>query len=61
MVLSCHNIRFTDGFVLACISGDYNPALQRVVQADLVALLGLIIASVCWLLIKFNPQKSDAD
>lgn len=47
--------------VLARVSGDYNAALKGVVQADLGALLGLIIASICWLLLKLNPQESEAD
>lgn len=40
--------------VLAYSSRDYNAALKQVVQADLVALVALIVASVCWLIIWFR-------
>jgi len=38
--------------VLAYLSGDYNSELKRVVMADLVALVALIIATVCRLKLK---------
>ena len=48
------------GFLVLAYSGeDYNAALARVVQADLVALGALIVASFCWLMVRFRQKDSE--
>ena len=45
--------------VLAYSGGNYNAALARVVQADLIALGALVIASICWLMLRFKPKDTE--